>query len=512
MKFLQWFLGIVVILGVCWVAGRMIFPVPSTEGRAPELAIPFDPDTPLGAGAAQAQAAHPGKSGVMPLGEPVPAFTSRVYLAQGAQSSLDVMYYIWHDDLSGLLLLEALRDAANRGVRVRLLLDDNGIGGLDPILAAMNQLPNFSVRLFNPSTIRSPKMAGYALTPIRINRRMHNKAFIADSAAAIVGGRNIGDEYFALGDVPAYLDLDVLGVGKVVSDTSLIFDSYWNSQPVIALEQVIKGPGDMALFDEKLAKAKAEPDAATLAADAQSPTEWMRDAGARLEWTDVQVVADDPIKGTGGARRQDLMISQLGSILGEVTQNVDLISAYFVPGKQGTAYFADLARKGHRVEILTNSWEATDVPTVHAGYIKYRRELLEAGVTLLELRQVDGQPQGRDELGPIGSNGASLHAKTFSIDDRRVFIGSFNFDPRSARLNCEMGFLIDSPALAQSGRGTLQDLARRSYQPKLDGKDMVWQVVDADGSVSMVDREPGLGTWDRIMVYVLNVLPIEWLL
>lgn len=512
MKLLQWFLGILILLGLCWIAGRMIFPVPSTKGREQELTIPFNPDSELGQRAAEAQSAHPGQSGVLPLADPIAAFDSRVHLARGAQHSLDVMYYIWHDDLSGMLLLEALRDAAHRGVRVRLLLDDNGIAGLDQMLAAMNELPNFSVRLFNPSTIRNPKMAGYALSPIRMNRRMHNKAFIVDSAAAIVGGRNIGDEYFALGDVPAYLDLDVLGVGKVVNDTGKIFDSYWNSEPVIELERVIKGPGDMALFDDRLAEVKAEPDAAKFEPDAQTPSALVQRGAVPLEWTDVQVVADDPAKGMGQVERDGLMISQLGSILGTIETNLDMISAYFVPGKPGTAYFADLAQKGHRVEILTNSWEATDVPMVHAGYIKYRRELLEAGVTLYELRRIEGQRQGRDELGPIGSSGASVHAKTFSIDDRRVFIGSFNFDPRSALLNCEMGFLIDSPSLARMGRQGIEQLARRSYQPVLEGKDMVWRVTEADGSVTTVDHEPGLGTWNRITVYVLNALPIEWLL
>ncbi|MBK4214395.1 phospholipase D family protein [Paracoccus caeni] len=512
MRVLYWLSLVVLVLGVAWLSARMIWPVPSTEGREIQTAIPFDPATTYGSRAADAAAAHPGQSGVLPLGDPVMALDSRLQLAGLAERSVDVMYYIWHDDISGILLMDALKRAAERGVRVRLLVDDNGIKGLDAILATMNDLPNFDVRLFNPSTIRSPKFAGYVLSPIRMNRRMHNKAFIVDGAAAIVGGRNIGDEYFAMGDVPAYLDLDVLGVGAVVADTAAIFDEYWNSAPVIELERVIDTPGDMAAFEARLAEIRAEPDAARFSPDDATPTTALAQGNAPLEWTDVQVVADDPAKGLGQVQRSGLMIARLGEILGRVETNLDMMSAYFVPGKAGTAFFSDLARQGHRVEIMTNSWLATDVPMVHAGYVKYRRDLLEAGVTLFELRELEGQPQGRDELRPSGASGASLHAKTFSIDDSRVFIGSFNFDPRSALLNCEMGFLIDSPSMAKQGRLALEGLAQRSYRPALEDGNMVWYATGPDGGELRFEHEPGLGFKDRVLVYVLNVLPIEWLL
>lgn len=497
-----------------WFAGRMLFPVPSTEGRATEAAIPFDPTTTLGPQAVEAMSAHQGLSGVVPLPDGQGALMSRMKLAEGAERSIDVMYYIWHSDTSGLLLLDALRDAAARGVRVRLLLDDNGIAGMDGTLAALNAMPNFSVRLFNPSTLRNPKMAGYVLYPLRMNRRMHNKAFLVDGAVAIVGGRNIGDEYFAIGDVPAYLDLDVLGVGEVVTDTAAIFDQYWNSQPVLALEQVIAGTGDLAGFDAAVAGAEASPEAqAITAAEASAGERLVRREAPPMEWTHVQVVADDPVKGMGTHDREDLMISRLGGILGSVTTRLDLISAYFVPGKAGSGFFAALAEKGVDVRIMTNSWQATDVPMVHAGYVKYRRELLESGVTLYELKPIDGMLQGKAELRPSGFSGSSLHAKTFSADDARVFIGSFNFDPRSAGLNCEMGFLIDSPAIAKAGSTALTDgLAKRSFQPQLEGRKMVWRDPQPDGTVTTIEQEPGLGPVSRIAVYLLNLLPIEWLL
>lgn len=515
MRWLKMLFILIVILAVLWIVGRLVFAVPSTEGRPAETAIPFDETTTLGPRAAEALAAHPGLSGVIPLAEGQGALTARLQLAEGAERSIDAMYYIWHDDESGILLLNRLREAAARGVRVRLLLDDNGITGMDDMLAALNGMPNFSVRLFNPSTVRQPKLLGYALYPLRMNRRMHNKAFIVDGAAAIVGGRNIGNEYFAFGEQPSYLDLDVLGVGAVVTDTAAVFDEYWNSAPVLALEQVIKGPGDLTGFDAALKAAIASDDARAFAAEqADGPAHRMTHGNAPpMEWTHVSVVADDPAKGTGAVDRSQLMLARLDQIMGKTKTRLDLISAYFVPGKQGTRHFADLARSGVEVNILTNSWEATDVPMVHAGYVKYRRELLEAGVRLYELKPIEGLPQGDMELGPVGSSGASLHAKTFTADDARVFIGSFNFDPRSAALNCEMGFLIESPTIARAGAHSFMgDISQRSFQPVLRDGDMVWHDPQPDGTVKVIDHEPGLGFGNRVAVYVLNLLPIEWLL
>lgn len=514
MIWLRMLVRILLLLGLLWLAGRLIFPVPGNENRPEEVAMPFDPATTFGAQAADAQESHAGQSGVIPLPSGIGALHSRIALAEEAGQSIDIMYYIWHQDESGMLLMGALRDAAERGVRVRLLLDDNGIHGLDPILAALNNLPNFSIRIFNPSTVRKPKMLGYLLSPLRMNRRMHNKAFIVDGAVTIVGGRNIGNEYFSVGDQPAYLDLDVLGVGQVVDDTARVFDQYWNSKPVHALEQVISGTGDMVAFETAVAAARASEAAASFNDSVQTAIHMMA-AGQvpAMEWTNVQLVADDPAKGTGEARRDQLMITRLGDILGGVQDRLDLISAYFVPGKAGNIFFSDLARNGVWVRIMTNSWQATDVPTVHAGYVKYRRELLESGVELYELKRSGNEAQGKAELGPLGASGASLHAKTFTVDNSRVFIGSFNFDPRSALLNCEMGFLIDSPSIAQASSAAMTDiLGARSFQPVLQDGDMVWRDPQPDGTITVIKNEPDLGFFNRAMVYILNILPIEWLL
>jgi len=493
-RFLKFLAAIVAIVVVAIFAARLAFPLPDISSRVVSNAFPTDPTTPLGRLMAEGAAQHPGKTGVIPLQNGHDALASRLALAETAQRSIDLQYYIWHNDTSGIMLLDALFKAAQRGVRVRLLLDDNGVPGLDSFMAALNAQENFEIRLFNPSTVRSPKMLGYTFDFFRMNRRMHNKSFIVDGSVAIIGGRNIGDEYFQVGEDNFYVDMDVLAAGAMVPETEAVFDEYWNSASVFKVETIIDGTGDLAAFDARVIEVNASPDATSLVGDLQSSTKRYAQGAASMEWTNVQLVADDPVKGQGIATRDQLMITRLGEILGDVEQRLDLVSAYFVPGEEGTEYFTDLARAGKDVRILTNALNTTDVLMVHAGYSSYRRELLEAGVRLYELKLRGGMtPEADLQIKPFGLSGASLHAKTFAVDSTRIFIGSFNFDPRSATLNCEMGFLIDSPSLAsQVTAGFDGPLETVSYQPELtpEGK-MVWQEVIGDGNTVTYQEEPG---------------------
>ncbi len=225
-------------------------------------------------------------------------------------------------------------------------------------------------------------------------------------------------------------------------------------------------------------------------------------------------MADDPAKGQGIATRDQLMIARLGEILGGVERRLDLVSAYFVPGRQGTAWFSELAETGRDVRILTNAMNTTDVLVVHAGYAKYRRALLQAGVSLYELK-LRGKTTGAEvQTMPFGLSGASLHAKTFAVDGKRVFIGSFNFDPRSATLNCEMGFLIDNPGMARSvSHGFDGPLERVSYQPGLTPENkMIWREPQEDGQVTIYQEEPGATWFQQIAIVIIALLPVEWLL
>lgn len=514
-RFVKWLLVVGMVACAAVVAARVAYPLPDISGRETSAAIPADADTPLGRLMQAGAARHPGKTGIISLHDGHDALASRLALAAQARHSLDVQYYIWHDDVSGIMLLDALHQAARRGVRVRLLLDDNGVPGLDPFMAALNAEPGFEIRLFNPSTLRNPKTLGYTFDFFRMNRRMHNKSLTADGAATIIGGRNIGDEYFRVGDGAYYMDMDVLATGAVVPETAAVFDDYWNSASVFAVESIIDGTGDLSGFRDRVTAIEAGAEAKALRGEMRSSTERYLDGGAAIEWTDVQLVADDPVKGLGIATRDQLMIARLGEILGNVERRLDLISAYFVPGQGGTGYFADLARGGRDVNILTNALDTTDVLLVHSGYTRYRRALLEAGVDLYELKlRGDMDSEAELQLKPFGVAGASLHAKTFAIDGERVFVGSFNFDPRSATLNCEMGFLIDSAALAgRVSSGFDGPLPRVTYRPELTPEGlMVWQEAVSDDRTVLYQQEPGSSWLQQAGIAILGVLPIEWML
>lgn len=504
----------ILAVGAALVVLRLLFPLPDISQRQPDRALRPRPETVLGGFMMQQADARPGLSGVAPVRNGHDALASRLALIDRAEVSIDAQYYIWHDDTSGILLLDALMRAAARGVRVRLLLDDNGVPGMDGYLAALDTLDNIEVRLFNPSTIRRPKLLGYAIDFLRMNRRMHNKALIVDGAAAVVGGRNIGDEYFGLEDA-YFVDLDVFAIGPVVGDTAEMFDDYWNSRSVFSVADIAPGDGDPQGLDARIAEVTASPETGTLVGELTSTAQEWLSGRQMLEWTRVALVADDPVKGEGRARDDQLMIFRLGGLLGQVQSRLDLVSAYFIPGPRGTEYFSAMAQQGVKVRILTNAMLTTDVTLVHSGYAKYREELLAAGVELFELKLRNAlAPESESQLRSLGLSGASLHAKSFAVDGNRVFIGSFNFDPRSARLNCEMGFMIDSAAMAGLiSTGFDRDFARISYRPRLSsGGGMIWEEEVGPEKVVTFDHEPGTTWFDRVQLKVLGLLPIEWLL
>jgi len=473
-------------------------------------------ETRLGRILAEPLAGHAEQSGILPLLDPHDAFAARYLLAHSAEKTLDVQYYIWGDDLTGTLMFEALHQAAERGVRVRLLLDDNGIARLDRKLVALEGHPNIAIRLFNPFAVRFPKWLNYFTEFSRLNRRMHNKSFTADNQATIVGGRNIADEYFAAGAGLLFADLDVLAVGNVVGDVSNDFDRYWNSDAAWPVESIIGARRDGELR-QLLSRA------ATLKLDERTREYLERfDESAfidafvegRLEmtWAPARVVSDDPDKVLDKARPETYLSEQLEAMLGMPERRLHLVSPYFVPGKDGAAFFAGLARDGIEVSILTNSLEATDVAAVHSGYAKHRKQLLEAGVELFEMQRLSGADRLRG-TGPLGSSGSSLHAKTFAVDGERVFVGSFNFDPRSLWLNTEMGLVIDSESLARQVAEVFDgELRERAFEVRLDDDGSVyWVEATADGPVRH-EREPHTSRWKRFWVSVLSRLPIEWLL
>ncbi|MBV4412131.1 phospholipase D family protein [Enterobacteriaceae bacterium YMB-R22] len=460
-------------------------------------------------------ARHDGLSGIHSLDDSLDAFAARYQLAGMAERTLDVQYYIWEDDLSGRLLFGALLDAARRGVRVRMLLDDNNTPGMDSILSLLDSHPNIEIRLFNPFSFRSLRMLGYLTDFARLNRRMHNKSFTVDGEVTIVGGRNVGDAYFGAGEQPLFTDLDVLAVGPVVADVCDDFERYWSSDSVATLGQVLN------LNDEELTRRVELVHDEQSTPMAQRYLERLRTSHfvSQLEsgqlkmiWARTRLLSDDPRKGEGKARLRSLLGLRLMKVVGEPTSQLDITSAYFVPTRSGVAQLMMLARRGVKVAILTNSLAANDVSAVHAGYARWRKKLLRAGVALFELKPQCSPGEVHDR-GLTGNSGSSLHAKTFSVDGEKVFIGSFNFDPRSAMLNTEMGFVIESQALAKSiHERFIRSRSAAAWELRLDKWRRINWIERHGGDEIVLKKEPQTRFWQRLVVRIAARLPVEWLL
>lgn len=471
-------------------------------------------DTLIGRSTTALLPVHPGETGIYPLSEPLDAFASRVLLVRAAERTLDVQYYIWQQDTTGLLLLGELLEAADRGVRVRLLLDDNGIGGLDPLLAAMDSHPDIHVRLFNPFTFRRAKWLNFVTSFSRVNRRMHNKSMTADNALTVLGGRNIGDEYFGATPGALFVDLDVLAIGPTVASVTGQFDRYWSSEsayPLAALVEPVGAAERRDLRERFRAVSQTREAQRYLQAVADRPfVRLLLDGELALEWAPACLVSDDPGKVLDKVDDSRLMISDLAREMGPARRSLELVSPYFVPTDEGVAMFERLESEGIEVRILTNSAAATDVLAVHSGYARHRKALLEAGVELYEMKAVGPATGGSGSSGFRLNSSSSLHAKTFAMDGDRVFVGSFNFDPRSARLNTEMGLILRSPTLArQLGSAFGPELLLHAWQVELDDDgNLFWQ----DGAGDVLTAEPGTNALERGMLWFFSLMPIEGLL
>lgn len=492
---------------------------PPLQEKEPSQALTIQEgaDTLLGQALMPLTRQHAGLSGVVPLGDSLDAFAARMLMITTAQRTVDARYYIWRDDITGNLLLQALHDAARRGVRVRLLVDDNGTSGLDDRLALLNAQANAEVRLFNPFPFRVFKPLWFLTDFSRLNRRMHNKSLTIDGQATVVGGRNIGDEYFGATQDVAFADLDVMAVGTVVDDVSYDFDHYWNSQSAYPVEQLVKAPNprEVQALEKEETRALTLPGAEAYIRAVKTSDFIENLLAQRLEfhWVPVRMVSDDPAKVLGKAQPETMLTARLAEILDRPTRSVDLVSPYFVPTKQGVQAFGQLADQGVQIRILTNAMEATDVIAVHAGYMKYRIPLLDRGIALFEMRGNQTVERPREKAGPFGSSGTSLHAKTFSADGERIFVGSFNFDPRSARLNTELGFVIEDKLLAQKVSDAFDHtIPRVAYQLERDPQHGIAWMERHAGKTTRLTTEPSTSFWKRLVMRFLSRLPIESLL
>jgi cardiolipin synthase C len=494
--------------------------LPTHIERSESRALRGTETTRLGQAGRAMLEAHPDKSGFHPLPSGVDALLTRIVLAEAAERSLDAQYYIWRDDLTGRYFANALLRAADRGVRVRVLLDDVGVKPNDEVLLSLDAHSNIEIRLFNPVASRTFRGLGMLTDYSRVNRRMHNKAFIADNQRAILGGRNIGDEYFGAHGELTFGDLDVLTVGPGVSDVSESFDSYWNAPLSLPVAALLGRSGDTAGLDALRAEL-----AAFVEAERQSPyvtsargelVEQLTAGQQGFFWGKARLLYDDPAKISRAPDDTDgHLLPQFANLGSQIRDELLLVSPYFVPGKAGTAWLRGLVKRGVRVTVLTNSLAATDVSVVHAGYQRYREALLEAGIRLYELKPDAVRfERAEREKNQVGSSRASLHAKTFVFDRRAVFIGSLNLDPRSIKLNTEIGVVCESPPLAEALAGRIeQNLDRIAWRLERivdasGGARIEWVETAAEG-VRRRREEPEVSGWRKFSVWLLGLLPIE---
>lgn len=500
-------------------------PIRFDAPRVPSSAFDEPLLTPLGRSYAPLLAATPGQSAFHLLVAGPEAFAARASLAEAAQRTLDLQYYIVDHDATATLLLDGALRAAQRGVRVRLLIDDLNVGDRESHLAVLGGHPNMEVRLFNPFAQRGRLGLSQLLEWLgdsdRLNRRMHNKLWIADGAVAVMGGRNLGDAYFNARPGRDFADLDVLAAGPVVGDMSRSFDAYWNGDGAVPIASLVGPPPTRS----RLERGWAEMTAQALrfregdyvrALRKTAFGSLVRNGQVAMVVAPAQVLYDVPVDPHAApAEKTSAIFPELRRSVEGARTEVLLVSPYLVPGAPGLQVLCGLARRGVRVRILTNSLASTDVPVVHAGYARYRPELLACGVELHELR-----PSGSTRPGTTGariglSSGASLHSKAIVVDGEAVFLGSMNLDPRSRQLNTEVALRLESRELGRQLTGLFDDAVTldQAFRVELDepgnaGAALHWESIE-DGRPVRYAREPLASEWRRWVARLLGALAPE---
>ena len=470
----------------------------------------------LGAFIAESAPADKSLSGVELLANPGEAFGTRFAIAAFAEKTLDMQYYLWKGDLSGQLLMWRALQAADRGVRVRFLIDDIYHSGRDETYALLNSHPNFEVRVFNPMANRGmARNLNYLVNKQRLNHRMHNKIFLADNAVAVLGGRNIGNDYFGIDTKANFFDLDVLTVGEGARQAGAAFDEYWNSKkavPISVLHDRTYTPEDLDAAREKLNESLVNLDAVpyALAMEETETLENLKRWRDQLIWTEARVVVD-PLERFEG-QGESAIVEFAAHHVADMDHEFIAESAYLIPTKSGIENMALLIDRGVRVRLLTNSLMSNNHITAHSGYMKYRKPLLEAGVELHELRADAALREHFKAFEDDDEVPAGIHTKAFVIDREQALIGSFNFDPRSRDLNSEIGLVVTDKVFAtQVVEEMNQDFdPANSYRLFLTEKGKLrWEIKNPDGSFTIYKHDPGASIWRRMGARMLSWLPIE---
>jgi cardiolipin synthase C len=486
--------------------------LPAREPLAPSHAQRDVAHTELARTAAASLAQDtPQLSGVRLLPGAQEALAARLALLRRAQQTIDAQYYLVADDATGRQFLRELQQAAARGVRVRLLVDD--LHAAPQALAALAAQRGAEVRLFNPLPLRGGSVAARVLLSLhqfdRVNRRMHNKLLIADNSFAVSGGRNIADEYFMRAEVANFIDLDVLSSGPVVSGLSDVFDRFWNSELVVPLASLEPGALSEPVHALPSAPQGGAPAALPDLLDAQF------EAGRiELHAAAVEVYADSPAKALGGvaANVGATALDSSLQMMQSASHEVAIASPYFIPGARGLKLMRDAVDRGIRVSVLTNSLAATDEPLAYWGYSRYRRDMLELGVALTELGPA--QPRPAESDGPFRSSLGRLHAKVAVVDRQRLLVGSMNMDGRSSRSNTELGLAIHSAELASQAARTIQGAwSRGAYRLSMaDANETVQWTADEGERRQVHVSEPHVGWFTRLRLGLVSWFVAEDLL
>ena len=497
--------------------------LPANIQRPVSYSLPPSPDESPIARLAAEQLPAGAQSGfrLLPLGSY--ALDARLALIRHASRTLDLQYYIWDNDESGRAVLGALKDAAERGVRVRLLLDDLNTAGVDELLQALSSVPNMEIRLFNPFCCARASLTGRIATSLgdlpRLDRRMHNKLLIADGALAMVGGRNISDEYFARNPVANFIDLDAIAAGRVVPQLAMHFDRYWNSDESFPASYFSSShdPGVNSRLLQKLLPPNAgrivlelpEKDLLEL----EPVSKELQANHLTLVTGLAYAVADRPSKRflpPEELESSSLMTGAVSQMLGARTELV-VTSPYLVPGKPGMGVLQSLKQKGVRMTLVTNSLPATDSAFVYFGYARYRPRIAKAGVEIYEVSA--STPHASKAVFGGGSSRGRLHAKLAVIDEEVVLLGSLNLDPRSARRNTELGVAVDSPELAKQALRIVEAMKAEAYRVRLEpeGGALAWVPPNEDDDQAF-NEEPGVSAWNALQRLLLNPLVPEDLL
>ncbi len=481
----------------------------------PESHVVMDTeDTFLGQRLAEQASQHPGAAGFFPISDGIEALAARLLLAGRAERTIDAQYYLIKNDHTGNAFINVLLQAADRGVRVRLLVYDMFTGGYDTGMAALDSHPNFEIRIFNPFARRSARFMDGLTSFSRINRRMHNKSFTVDNQITIIGGRNIADEYFGAREDAKFGDLDVVGIGGVVQEVSDMFDSYWNHERAAPIAAFAKMPEDPAAQLEDLREQLEERRQSIMtskyaAAVREQVLEYVENDTSRFTWAPYILAVDSPDKTYKKKAKEVASITTpLRESLASARSEAIIVSPYFVPRKAGIEALAAMQASGVEVIIITNSLAANNQASVHGGYAPSRKPLLKAGVRIFEVRP-DAEIAGSELVAASGSK-ATLHTKAFFIDRREVFIGSFNFDPRSANINTELGVIIRSPELAEVfSERIMKALPNNTYEVFLNEKGKLrWRGLE-NGEEVIFDKEPQTTAWQRFVAGFMRILPIR---